>query len=256
MLFQDHGAVGRIPVLVPVVWKDDFPVLGEKGKVPKEVHPVSTKSGYKYMPLVTSDSFDYTADEKGQVTLKKGWEWNHRPNHKLWSVTERPGHLWLKTGKISQSIEQAQNILTQRTTGPKCSGSVILNGSVLKEGDFMGLAAFEGCYSFIALTKNQGAYELVVVNKDKDRKKQWQSEHVKIEEPCIKVKAVFDFEDNKDEVRFFYEMQKEWTQLGGTYKLYYLLDHFVGCRMGLFIYATKEIGGVGDFSDFIYDIIR
>jgi len=34
MLFQDHDAVGRIPVLVPVNWEDDWPVYGEDGIVP------------------------------------------------------------------------------------------------------------------------------------------------------------------------------------------------------------------------------
>ena len=35
LLFQDHGAVGRIPFLVPVVWEDGWPVLGSEGKVPE-----------------------------------------------------------------------------------------------------------------------------------------------------------------------------------------------------------------------------
>lgn len=35
MLFQDHDAVGRVPVLVPVRWKNGWPVFGdENGKVP------------------------------------------------------------------------------------------------------------------------------------------------------------------------------------------------------------------------------
>lgn len=35
MLFQDHDAVGRVPVLVPVRWEDGWPVYGDKeGKVP------------------------------------------------------------------------------------------------------------------------------------------------------------------------------------------------------------------------------
>lgn len=33
-LFRDYGAVGRIPYLVPVRWEEDWPVLGEHGKVP------------------------------------------------------------------------------------------------------------------------------------------------------------------------------------------------------------------------------
>ncbi len=32
LLFQDHGAVGRIPILVPLSWSNDWPVLGKKWK--------------------------------------------------------------------------------------------------------------------------------------------------------------------------------------------------------------------------------
>ena len=35
MLFQDSGAVGRLPVLIPVTWKDDMPVFGDDGKMRK-----------------------------------------------------------------------------------------------------------------------------------------------------------------------------------------------------------------------------
>ena len=35
MLFQDHGAVGRIPYLLPVTWEDGWPVIGIDGKAPK-----------------------------------------------------------------------------------------------------------------------------------------------------------------------------------------------------------------------------
>ncbi len=34
LLFQDHGAVGRTPFLVPVKWEDGWPVMGVDGKVP------------------------------------------------------------------------------------------------------------------------------------------------------------------------------------------------------------------------------
>ena len=30
------------------------------------------------------------------------------------------------------------------------------------------------------------------------------------------------------------------------------MDHFTGCRIGLFLYSTKETGGIADFYDFAY----
>ncbi|MFQ9436679.1 MAG: hypothetical protein ACLR1R_10180 [Ruminococcus callidus] len=34
LLFQDHGSVGRIPVLVPVTWENNWPMMGVNGEVP------------------------------------------------------------------------------------------------------------------------------------------------------------------------------------------------------------------------------
>ena len=40
VLFQDRGAVGRIPVLVPIRWEEDYPVFGVDGKVPADFETV------------------------------------------------------------------------------------------------------------------------------------------------------------------------------------------------------------------------
>ena len=45
LLFQDHGAVGRIPFLVPVTWEDGWPVLGVDGKVPTKLEPPGKHPG-------------------------------------------------------------------------------------------------------------------------------------------------------------------------------------------------------------------
>ncbi|MCK7530196.1 MAG: hypothetical protein MZV63_03645 [Marinilabiliales bacterium] len=33
-LFRDYGSAGRIPYLVPVIWEEDWPVIGVNGKGP------------------------------------------------------------------------------------------------------------------------------------------------------------------------------------------------------------------------------
>ena len=97
LLFGDRGAVGRIPYLVPGSWEDDWPVFGIDGKVPQD-------TGIKFDPdykIVRSDDFD-------DVNLDLVWQWNHNPDNNNWSLTERPGYLRLRTGKISESILDAR----------------------------------------------------------------------------------------------------------------------------------------------------
>ena len=56
----------------------------------------------------------------------------------------------------------------------------------------------------------------------------------------------------KDEAYLSYDAGEGWKRIGTAQKLYFRLDHFTGCRFGLFIYATQEIGGRVTFSEFVY----
>ncbi|NLL72863.1 MAG: glycosyl hydrolase 43 family protein [Clostridiales bacterium] len=270
VLFQDRGAIGRIPVLVPMEFKDDFIVVGSEGRVPKEISAVSTRPEYKYQPLYESDDFMYEADDKGVINLKKVWQWNHNPDHKLWSVTDNPGHLRIRSGKLSENITQAVNTLTQRMIYPQCEAYVTVDGSGLKDGDYAGISAFQGCYGFVALHKDKGRYYLVMQGREKadtssniDTSKDYNgSEYSKIpwysHKVVLKVNA--NFADMIDEADFYYaEAMKidgvedyDWKKIGITQSLYFVLDHFCGCRFALFMYSTKEQGGYADFSDFTY----
>lgn len=260
MLFQDRGAVGRVPVLVPVYWKNNFPIFGVSGKVPHQVTLKSTRPDYKYSPLAGSDDFQYQPDSSGKIRLKDFWQWNHEPNNNLWSVTEQPGHFRITSGKCSSSVEHTINTLTQRMYGPACSACVTVDASGLNEGDYMGLCAFQGCYGYIAITKMNGQYFLVMAAKEAESATlAVQSEapstefaRIALKSACGRLKLCTHFEDEKDEAEFFYEENGAWKKLGITHKLYFKLDHFTGCRFAMFMYSTKEIGGTADFSKFQY----
>ena len=58
-LFKDNAAVGRIPYLVPVTWKDGWPVLGENGKAPMTLDiPAGGQGVSGVSGIVASDEFD------------------------------------------------------------------------------------------------------------------------------------------------------------------------------------------------------
>ncbi len=268
MLFQDHGAVGRIPVLVPVHFENDFPVFGIDGKVPHYIEVKSTRPGYNYEPVVDSDDFNYTPDENGNVQLKKVWQWNHKPANDLWSVTEKKNTLRIRSGKISVNVVQAVNTITQRMMGPACEGIVTLDGSELKDGDYAGICALQGCYGMIALTKESGQNYLVMIGKELDKNSNIWGEpggdkepgkeyaRIPVSSSKVTIKLQANFEDNIDEAQFYYKDKDEWIKLGVTQKLYFRLDHFVGCRVGLFLFSTKEIGGVAEFEQFKYKCLK
>ena len=267
ILFQDRGAIGRVPVLVPMEFKDGNVIMGVDGKVPKDVATNSTRPGYIYEPLYASDDFNYQADSEGKINLKKVWQWNHNPDNKLWSVTDNPGHLRITTGKLCDNLTQAVNTLTQRMIFPQCEAYVTVDGSNLKDGDYAGISAFQGCYGFVALHKDKGKYYLVMQGREpvdsKEKTNNYNgTEYERIpwnnDKVVLKVKG--NFADMIDEADFYYTdsvnkneiNDSSWKKIGPTHKLYFKLDHFCGCRFGLFTYSTKEIGGSADFSDFCY----
>lgn len=277
LLFQDRGAVGRIPVLLPVCWEGDTPVFGEKGHIPEGFPVKSTREGHIYRPLVQSDNFcgcrlwekreevsPYPSQERqetyGCFGLKSCWQFNHEPDLSLLSVNQAGNGLCIETGKICRILTYAQNILTQRMRYPGCTGEVTVDASGLKEGDCAGICALQGCFGLIGVTKRDKKLYLVMRSRGTEEKSlqsdaeetdtEW--EMVVAPGETVRLRVSADFTDMKDEVQFHYLDNGEWKRLGILSKLYFRLDHFTGCRIGLFVYATKETGGKAYFSDFVY----
>jgi beta-xylosidase len=243
-LFRDFGSVGRIPYLVPAKWEDGWPVLGVDGKVPDNLDLPASKG---LIPgIVASDEFNR---HKGEPALPLVWQWNHNPDNKLWSVTQRKGYLRLTTGRIDTIFVTARNTLTQRTYGPECSGSTSIDISNMKEGDFAGLALLQRKFGLVGVRYNNGTKSIVMVNAQSGRPVEAQS--VPLTQKTVYLKSECDFRDKTDLANFFYSLDgKTWTPIGSQLKMEYSMPHFMGYRYGLFNYATKIPGGYVDFDWF------
>lgn len=241
MLFQDHGAVGRVPWVIPVAWEDDWPVFGVDGKAPRTFTAPLPPSPAR--PIVISDDFDY-----GENRLAPEWQWNHCPDDRLWSVTARPGWLRLAIGHVADSVEFAPNTLTQRTEGPSCTGETKVDVSGLKPGDRAGLVALQHHFGTVGIHAGADGSRFVAMSMRGTGGKEEIVEQVPVDASVIRLKIAFDFEQNRDTATFFYALEGgEWKPIGRPLQLKYTLDHFMGCRIGLFAYATKETGGFADF---------
>lgn len=134
--FKSAGHLGRVPMLQPVRWIDDWPVFGDGGRPvmsgPKPRLVASTPPG----PPQTSDEFDAPA-------LAPQWQWNHNPLDSAWTLTERPGRLRLR-GQPAAALELARNTLTQKLWGQSGRFEVKLDASALAEGQRAGAAFMSG----------------------------------------------------------------------------------------------------------------
>lgn len=259
MFFQDRGAVGRCPVLVPMHLEDGIFVPDNK-KVPEEIEITSTRPGHIYRPLNESDNFLYRPDNEGKVHLKKAWQWNHEPDNTLWSVTSRPGHLIIKTDRLSANVTNAKNTLTQRMYGPVCTAEVQVDGSGLNNGDYAGICALQEFYAFLALTKKEDKYEIVLQKRkpEENIKTDIGSYDTCAPVECARVtagrnvclKIACDFRDGIDKASFFYKENGSWKEIGEPLKMVYTLGHFAGYRFALAFYSSELEGGTADFSGF------
>jgi beta-xylosidase len=238
-LFQDHGAVGRIPYILPMKWVDGWPVVGTDGKAPETIDIVG-KGGVS--GVVASDEFD-------RKTLPLAWQWNHNPDNRLWSLSARSGWLRITTGRIDDQVVQARNTLTQRTFGPECSGVTRLDASHLNDGDYAGIIALQGKYGFVGVNRSGNDLFLVMVSAVTGSANE--IERVPLTGKVVDLRMTCDFKNQSDHVTFSYSLDgKNWTQIGQPMQLRYDLNHFMGCRFGLFNFATKAAGGYADFDFF------
>ena len=281
ILFQDSGAVGRIPVLMPVTWEGDFPVFGDKGKIPEKFETPDLRPGYVYRPLTGSDDFRHGGESFG---FRPFWQFSHEPDLNLISRNRDTGVFTIKTDKVCKNVVQASNTLTQRTLFPGCIASVELNAEGLNDGDHAGLCILESCYGYIGITKKDSKFYLErctrtintggIMGERHDREDPDETEMIEISVPKVRLYAAVSFDrkslpDNPllpnedDSAAFFYELSGDGSSsdksegpspepLGGSHKLIFKLDHFTGARFGLFCFSAKEAGGSARFANFEY----
>lgn len=240
VLFQDRGAVGRIPVLIPVSWDNGRPIFGEKGKIPERFEISSSRAGYTYAPLTSSDDF------KGDG-IKPCWQFNHEPADKFYVFDRQNGYYRIISERVCDNILQAKNTLTQRMTFPRCTATVTIGINGLNDGDIAGICALQGCYAWIGAAVRDGKKYIEMNSMGEDGTVL--KESIPLNDHILTVGISADFENMKDEAEFFYVENGERKQLGGKHRLFFKPDHFTGCRAGLFMYSTEVAGGYADFSD-------
>jgi len=254
LLFQDREAVGRVPVLVTVKWKDGWPIFAFDGAAPGYINASEKHGGISN--IVRADEFDGTC-------LGLQWQWNHNPDNDYWSLIKRPGWLRLENGSIARSLTDARNTLTQRSFGPRCSGFALLDVSNMQNGDFAGLAALQDYYGFVGVKMAEDK-KYVVMRAAPQTKASAREQHkyktgipeeeimsVPLEQDFVYLKIDFNFENAIDEAEFYYALQEgEWIKIGDILKMSYRLSHFTGYRFALFNFATLNTGGYADF-DFL-----
>jgi beta-xylosidase len=248
-MFEDHGAVGRIPYLMPVTWRDGWPVLGLEGKVPEQLDISESRPDRSGVSdgIVVADEFDRQPRDR---SLPLAWQWNHNPDARYWSLDARPGFLRLTTGRVDAEVVAARNTLTQRTFGPESSATTAIEVSRMQDGDYAGLIALQRKYGFVGVKMVNGVKSVVVVSAQTDHPVELAA--VPLGQTRVYLRIDCDFKERADLASFYYSLDgRSWTPIGEPLHMKYtVMQHFMGYRFGLFNFATKSTGGSVDFDYF------
>ena len=247
-LFQDRGAVGRVPVLVPVEWgADGWPVFGVDGKAPETLELEVEKNCASN--IAVSDDFD-------GASLPLAWQWNHNPDNEHWSLAERPGFLRITTARLSPPkgisvppltpIYYARNTLTQRTVEPASAASIALEVDGMKNGDVAGFAAFQYRYGFAGIAVENGQKFIVMRCAPNGDGVETEWERIAFAGSRVYFKIACEFP--ADRAVFYYRTDgAAWQTIGSPLGMTFDLKHFTGYRFALFYYSTQTPGGHADF---------
>ena len=244
ILMRDAGPVGRVPNLLPVSWAEDWPVIAENNKeaVNLTLNKPNVGGAYPITYLPTNDNFrDYK--------IGMQWQWNHNPDNNSWSLFDNPGYLRLYTSGTASSPKQARNSLSQRIfdykDGTPSMGTVCLDISGMKDGDVAGISVFQDPYSYLAITKQGGAWKLTQAIVGDENENYTTSIDVTPVDNKIYLRAIADFSTNK--ATFNYSVDNaNYLLIGEAMTMAFDLSVFAGNRFMIFNYATQQEDGYVD----------
>jgi len=209
--------------------------------------------------------------------LDLAWQWNHAPDNRYWSLTERDGWLRLTNGHVVTGeaeytkapgrdltyLEEARNTLGQRTFGPTGSAETRLDVSGMLDGDVAGLAVYGRSFAYAGVQQVDGERTLGLVTRlqpftdtvDHDAVESFvPGSQVPLGDGTdVHLKADADFASPNGQlwVQYSYSLDGQtWQPLGtrqGPLVMDWSLSHFMGYRYGLFSYAKQQTGGHVDF---------
>jgi beta-xylosidase len=244
--FQDRGAYGRVVHLQPMVWKDDWPVIGEDPDGDGRGQPVLSFRKPK-VNATSRVTVPRTSDEFDGETLGLQWQWHANPSPAWWSLTARHGALRLVPEAREPGLVWDQaSVLLQKFPAEWFEATAELTLASTRVGARSGLVVIGRSYAFVAVERTPDGWRLVlVVNTDADKggKETIQSMaplasgHVWLR-ASVEEGARTGFSYSTDGATFVTVGKEPFVAREGVW---------VGARVGLFTTPVAEAGGRSSF---------
>lgn len=233
--FQDKGAYGRIVHLQPMMWLNDWPVIGNDPDQNGTGEPVLKykKPRAGFFPVKNPAASDEFLSH--QMGLQ--WQWNANWKKDWYSLDARPGYLRLSSVK-DESYEKNENLwgvpslLLQKLPADNFVVDASLDVSNLQAGNIAGLLIYGFDYQWLGIKVTATGKFLVLnncMNTEMNCKENTLKQIVLTDDDVylrMKVTA-------PAEVEFSYSLDnKQFTVLGSGFRA--SKGRWVGAQMGLF----------------------
>ena len=260
LLMQDFHSIGRTVCLLPVTWKDGWPMIGLEGNLGRAPRTwfkpdasiscrgtVLSCYGPDNKPQPMRAPYERSDNFNGK-TLKPIWQWNHNPDDKMWNM--KGGRLHIQSQPAEQ-LMWARNTLTQRVIGPKSIATVELYVKGMKDGDVAGLGNINVPCSWIGIVKEGNSLTLRCFEQaTNDTVDISPSSFLLPPSSKIYLRMVGDYDNNQAQYAYSTDGVTFQT-LGRMMPLSYQLITFQGSRHALFAFNVKgKNGGYAEFDNF------
>ncbi|MEX1384242.1 glycoside hydrolase 43 family protein [Lutibacter sp.] len=253
--FQDVEAGGRIVHLQPVIWKNDWPVMGQDfdgNGIGEPVMSYKKPNVGKTYPIETP----LETDNFNGFNIGLQWQWNANPNV-LWHA-KLPGNNFIRLFSI-KSVEDSENLwlvpnlLLQKFPAPNFTAStkITLFPEEAKNGKTAGLIIMGMDYATLSISHDENGYfikQTEAINAIKGSKEQ-----INAEKRLKANSAYFKVEVSSPDYMCqfsFSEVGKEFEKIGKPFKAQ--PGKWIGSKVGIFSVSTQvaKRGGYADIDFF------
>jgi beta-xylosidase len=250
--FQDGDAYGRILHLQPVVWKNDWPMMGndkDGDGIGEPVLVFKKPNVGKTFPIKVPQ----TSDEFDSEKLGLQWQWQANYQTSWFSLAAKKGALRLYSQVLPDSAANlwwAPNLLLQKFPAPEfiVTTKTTFHPKILNEKS--GLIIMGLDYAYLALKKSHGGLSLIQAScsNAEDGSEEFIVEQVIINLRTLYLRAKVE---NKALCHFLYSFDgKTFHQLDKT--LQAKPGKWIGAKIGLFAIRpdSPQPGGFANFDFF------
>ena len=253
--FQDRGPYGRVTLLEPMKWENDWPVIGVDPDGDGTGVPVLT---YKKpdvdvnVPVATPQ----TSDEFNTPGPGLQWQWQANPKETWEYSRSDEGYLRLYCQLYPDSARNywdIPSILMQKFPGPEFTTRTKLTFHPQNTGDKVGFVVMGRSYAYLSLTKKEdGVYLSYAVCEHADKGNNEQEQVIR-KIPGSTGTIYFTVKVDKDAVcHFGYSLDGKTYHTVKAQPFQAVEGKWIGAKVGLFTTSTQKAhdSGYADFDWF------